>query len=448
MKKQDKKDTVDSVDTAATEVAEKRFARKKPVPLAVERVLMVLFAVALVKLLLCLFSSDAIDMPGYKAWSMHLATRGFDDFYQTWHVVYGPAYMYLLWISGKLASIFALSGKTHEVLIKFWSVLADLMGAYLIYLTGKKFAKERLGLILGVVYALNPAIFFNSCVWGQFESVATTLMLAVLYCFSIGMSGTAIIIYTAAVLTKPQCAFLAPIVIIMFFKNFSWRNFLFAFLGGVCAYVALILPFSAGRSLFWFFEHTLKSGGDYPYATANGFNLWMILGGQTVPDDQIFHGQTFAFWSMVMLVGIVLVTLFILWRQKLSNRGVYYAAYFLLFGVFLVGSRMHERYLFPALLFLTLSVLWDSWLWMALIPLSLAHLGNIWYIYVRGWQNNVWVPPNDRLALVIAWVTFAVFIFSFFIIFKRGFKKLSLKILRLLKPKPVKVKDEVEVIGE
>jgi Gpi18-like mannosyltransferase len=415
---------------------------KKPVkPLTVKMVISVLVGVALVKLLLCLFSSDAIDMPGYKAWSMHLATRGFDDFYQTWHVVYGPAYMYLLWISGKLATIFSLSTKTHEVLIKFWSVCSDLLGAYLIYLIGKKRGKERLGLWLGVAYALNPAIFFNSCIWGQFESVAATMLLAVVYCFTQGMGGTAVIIFTVAVLTKPQSAMLAPIVFILFLKNFSWRNTLFAFVGGICAYVALMLPFSTGRSILWFVEHTIKSGGDYPYATANGFNLWTILGGQTIPDNQMFHGLSYATWGLLLIAFLVIVTCLIMLRFKISDRSVYYASYLLCFGVFLFGSRMHERYLFPALIFFIVTILWDIKLWVPAAVLSLAHLGNIWYIYIRAWQQNVWAPPNDPLALVIAWVTLAVFVYSLYYIVKRDLKVGMLRLLKRLKPKSKNCED-------
>jgi Gpi18-like mannosyltransferase len=408
---------------------------KKKQPVTMKMVISVLLGVALVKLLLCLFASDAIDMPGYRAWSMQLATRGFDDFYQTCHVVYGPAYMYLLWISGKVATIFSLSTKTHEVLIKFWSLCSDMIGAYLIYLIGKKLRKERIGLWLGVAYALNPAIFFNSCIWGQFESVAATMLLAVVYCFTQGMSGTAVIIFTVAVLTKPQSAMLAPIVLILFLKNFSWRNTLFAIVGGICAFVAVMLPFSTGRSLLWIVDHTLKSGGDYPYATANGFNLWTILGGQTVPDDQLFHGLSYALWGVLLIAAVVVVAFLILWRYKVSNRSVYYAAYLLCFGVFLFGTRMHERYLFPALIFFMVSILWDTKLWVPAALLSLAHLGNIWYIYIRAWQQNVWAPPNDPLALVIAWVTLAVFIYSLFYICKRDLKVGLLTVLKRFKPK-------------
>src|SRR5690554_667451 len=77
-------------------------------------VIVLIILIVLTKLLLSFLPSDAIDMPGYRAWSRHLATRGFDDFYQTWHVVYAPAYLYLLWLSGIIAEFFSLSPRLHE----------------------------------------------------------------------------------------------------------------------------------------------------------------------------------------------------------------------------------------------------------------------------------------------------------------------------------------------
>ncbi len=398
------------------------------------------FALVIIKILLMLFPSDAIDMAGYKAWSVHLVTKGLDDFYPTWHVVYAPGYMYLLWISGKLAALFNFDPKTHEILIKLWSVIADLGGAYLICLLGKKYAKERLGFWLGISYALNPAIFFNSSVWGQFESITATLLLLMVYCFINNLSLIAVATFALAVLFKPQSAILAPIAAVLFFKDFSWRKFCLAIVAGIGVYLLVVLPFSAGKPVYWIFEHFIKSGGDYPYATANAFNLWTILGGQTIPDNLPFLGFTYAGWGLLLMMAVVVFTVWLAWTRRNQPVVIFWASYLLCFGIFLLGSRMHERYLFPALIFLTAVLLWDPKLWFPLSILSLCHFGNTFYIYLRGWLDrpqvipalagvrswmeswqkghfSVWAPINDPVGLVIAWLTVAVFVYSIYYTF-------------------------------
>lgn len=388
---------------------------KRFIPLIVLVILIVV-----TKSLLSLLPSDAIDMPGYLAWSRHLATRGFDDFYQTWHVVYAPAYMYLLWLSGIMAQVFSLSPRGHEFLIKLWLVLFDLLGGVLLYLTARDDGRRRLGVVLGAVYALNPAIVFNSSVWGQFESVAATTLFAAVYFFQRRRTVTGVILFAMAVLIKPQSAMLAPVVLFLFLKDFSLRNLGLALAGVAGTYLAVVLPFSAGRPIYWVIPHFLASGGDYPYATANAFNLWTLLGGQTVPDHLPFWGLSYAAWGLIFLAAATAVVIWFLLRQPVASGGVYYAAYFLAFAVFMLGTRMHERYLFPALIFLTAALLWEKKLWGPLAILSLCHFANTWYIYLRGWRGEIWAPRDDRLGLVIAGMTLAVFLFSLYYLVRRG----------------------------
>lgn len=434
-------------------------------------IVIVAVALILVKFLFCLLPSDAIDMPGYRAWSRHLATRGFADFYQTWHVVYAPAYMYLLWLSGIAAKFFKASQPGHEFLIKIWPALFDLLGGLLIlnmgtgtlfesntgadraprtrgnrarvcanlrmFLLFKKrgyagaekedeshgcglqteevhesarLRKKRLGLILGAAYALNPAVIFNSSVWGQFESVAATTLFASVYCLQRRWSVSGVLLFLLAVLVKPQSAILAPLVLVLFLKDAPLRKFWPALAGSILLYLAVVMPFSAGRPVYWIFTHFLESGGDYPYATANAFNLWTILGGQTIPDYRPFLGLTYAGWGLLLIVLATAGVIWFLWRRPPGAPEVYYAAYFLCFAVFMLGTRMHERYLFPALIFLTAAVLWEKKLLIPLITLSLCHFGNTFYIYLRGWWGRIWAPRYDWLALTIAGITLGVFV--------------------------------------
>jgi len=417
----------------------------------------VLFGVVIVRILLTLLPSHKVDMGGYNYWSHYLSERGFQGFYESLHVVYAPFYMYLLLISGKIASFFAVSDLAHEFLIKSWAVLFDFIGGYLIYLIGKKNGKPRLGFWVGIFYILNPAIFINSSIWGQFDSLLATILFATIYCFSINKSVLAVVFYTIAILTKPQSIFLFPLVFYLFFfqdlqwkkalpffgekyskqefkKYFNkkyWIKVLMGTIAVLLTYVLIILPFfkpspnSNGNpflivvDLFlWVPRLYFKYVNDYPYATANGFNLWTILWGQTTPDNEPFFGLTYAIWSKILLVGLWIYTVWALVKIKKNHFSLYYISYLLGFGFFMFCGRMHERYLVPALIFLVVCVLWDSSLWLPAIVLSISIMVNQSYMYELAKKDFYWLPKNDNLALFIASISLIILGYSFYYMFK------------------------------
>jgi Gpi18-like mannosyltransferase len=409
-------------------------------PLSTEAVLWIIAVAVAARALLTLLPSYKIDMGGYRAWSIYLSQKGFDGFYENFHVVYGPAYLYLLWISGKLAQLLSLSQFAHEYIIKLWAVFSDFIGGFLIYRIGGRYAKQRLGFLLGVAYVLNPAVFFNSSIWGQFDSIPAAMLLGVIYCFNFRKDIAAVMLFAASVLTKPQSMVLAPIVLILFFKDFSifrghweksenreqapenrksWVELCLAIVGSLAVYYLISRPFSSGRPIYWIADLYLRSGGDYPYATANGFNLWTLLGGQAVNDSAPFLGLTYALWSMLLLLAVCALSVYFLLKKKRSVPMLYLASYFLSFGAFMFGSRMHERYLFPAVIFLMASILWDTKLWIPASVLSLCHLGNQWYIYELAKKEIFWVSTRDSMAVFIALVTLMVMGYSAYYIFSK-----------------------------
>jgi hypothetical protein len=419
----------------------------------IPKMTLILAIVIFIKIALSFLPSYKVDMGGYVAWSLYLAEKGFGGFYNTFHVVYGPIYMYMLLITGKLVTIFSLDTSANEFLVKFWSVLSDIIGGYLIYLIGRRYGKQKLGVILGVVYALNPAIFFNSSIWGQFDSIPSTMLLGVIYCFSLNKKVLAALLFVVAVITKPQSILLAPIVVILFLRDFAWKQLLEGIkkrdrlpvlqffkeiltkivqtvAGAVCIYVFSILPFyqaevsSQGNTsrwllnlFLWLPRLYLKSGADYPFATANGFNLWMLLGGQApATDSDPFMGLTYAMWSIMLLTVISLFSMAIVVLRGKNPLVLYFTSYFLCFGAFMFGARMHERYLLPAFIFFTVCILWDKRLWVPMIILSFCGLANQWYLYALSKKEIFWIAPYDKaqmaIPVIVSIVTLAVMVYT------------------------------------
>ncbi|MBN1412837.1 MAG: hypothetical protein JW969_18495 [Spirochaetales bacterium] len=411
-------------------------------PLQVWILLITLGAVILIRMLLTALPSFAIDMGGYRSWSLSLAKEGFAGFYDKYHVVYGPGYMYLLWLVGKIVTLFNLNYSALEYLIKTVSVISDLAGAFMIYLIGKKMNKEKLGLVVAAAYALNPAVFFNSSVWGQFDSLTATLLLVMCYFFLRKLDVIAVIVFTASVLTKPQSVFLLPIPAVLYFKNnpgllefkwegikrlpllartvrvvphylknFNWFKFGIAAVAVIVTYISMAMPFADGKPVWWFFEHSLKSAQDYPYATANAFNLWTLLGGQCINDSQPFFYLTYAGWANILVAGIFVLSFIGIIKHKVNAFVTYYSAYFIYLSVFLVWTKMHERYMLPALIFGMICILWDARLAVPVGLASICHFGNMYAIYIRT-NETIWVPQWDPMAMIIAGLSIVVLIYS------------------------------------
>jgi len=53
------------------------------------------------------------------------------------------------------------------ILLKMPAILADIATAFLIFLIVRKYGSFRLAFIAMISYAFNPAIIYNSAIWGR-----------------------------------------------------------------------------------------------------------------------------------------------------------------------------------------------------------------------------------------------------------------------------------------
>ncbi|GAE89764.1 hypothetical protein [Acetivibrio straminisolvens] len=347
-----------------TKSAKKGWIFEMEKPISQNAFIIVGVAIILIRLILTTIPSYQVDMGGYRAWSLYLAEKGPKGLYETFHIVYAPAYMYMLWITGIIAKAFSVNAATHAFLIKLWAVASELVGAYLIYKIGKRYGKERLGFILGVVYALNPGVFFNSSIWGQFDSIPATLLVGMIYAFSVNRKMTAVLLYALAVLTKPQSALLTPLGILFYKELFDFSNItkekivksiketLVALCIGFSCYFIVIYPFYYHMDLYeqmkstsvvkdfiaetidyfcWMPNLYLTSVQDYPYPTANAFNLWTLLGGQPpIFDSNTFFILSYNAWGTILFLISIGIAFAYLLKYRKSDFAMYFASFFIL----------------------------------------------------------------------------------------------------------------------
>jgi Gpi18-like mannosyltransferase len=372
-----------------------------------------------------------IDMAGYMAWSSYLAEHGPDGFYTSgFHVVYAPFFLYFLWITGELCKALSLSGALQIYLIKFWSVLFEFIGALLIVQLSKKYKKTNLGMLLALTYVINPGVFINSSIWGQFDSIPATMLIGVLALFEYKKPNLAALLFLVAVLTKPQSGLLLPVVLYLYFRDlkFDFKSFIRLFSGifsGIAVYLAIVIPFYVPTQLsgklptfidyfYWLFDLYFTSIKDYPFASANAFNFWFLLGGQIQNDSMAFLGLSYLAWGNILLALGIAYAFICLIKGKATLYSITYFSYLVLFSSFFFMTKMHERYLLPAIIFITLASVFDKRHLLTLCLISFSVFINHQYLYIISFGEVYWLERWDGLSLLYSFITLITYAVSLY----------------------------------
>ena len=320
---------------------------------------------------------------------MRIYEGGFGAFYSPdTFTDYPPGYMYVLYVIGMLHSILGLEylEPGSLLLLRLPAILCDLGAGYLLYHTGKKLRGDRACLLIAAFYLFNPATILNSSIWGQVDSIYALIVVGIILFMMEGKTIPAYFIYGIGILVKPQVLIFTPLLLFgiwenVFAKDFTYKKFFINLIGGLSAIatiVLLALPF--GLSKVWLqYTTTLTS---YPYASVNAYNFWGLLGKNWTFQDSTFLFTTYQGFSsfMIVLLTIVSGVIFFLCRQ---NKDRYFlSASFIIITTFLFAVRMHERYLFPAMLLLLFTYLFhgDKRFGIGYILISIAHFLNVWHV--------------------------------------------------------------------
>jgi predicted membrane-bound dolichyl-phosphate-mannose-protein mannosyltransferase len=376
------------------------------------------------------FSGFRVDVGDFGIWATRLATRGPGEFYEPGYLAdYPPGYMYVLWLLGGIGEllrpVFGLS--ITPGLVKVPGILADAGIAWLLFIYARRWGDgwlgswsgERLGVVAVVIYLFNPGTIFDSAVWGQVDSVGTLVLLATLYMLARGRTEVAAAGAVLAMLVKFQFGFLIPLVAVVGIKRHLFGRssdpdqagradpirILTSLATGLGTLVLLILPF---RLAIWapadptlsLVDRLIAASNTYKGLTINAFNLWRNpwtgLGDvyrwgcdsapPTCPDGSgvaIVLGSMPISWQLVGAFLFGLAALVGLWTvaRRDDPAGLLVGALVLAVAFFALPTRVHERYLFPALA-LAAPLVARSWKWAALYGvLTLSFFTNVYWLY-------------------------------------------------------------------
>lgn len=322
-----------------------------------------LLLIGLIIRIICAISykGHETDMGCFSGWSSRIFNEGLGSFYKSGFHDYPPGYVYVMYVLGALREWFSAAGSTEWLILKMPSILADLGIGYFIYHIARKKYDNSNAAMLSAFFVLNPVIILNSCLWGQVDSVLTIFCILSVYFADERRFGASFFAFAAAFLIKPQAAFFAPVIIFIlvdyiFMENgFDSKRLLDAAwkaLAAIAVMFVLFMPFGDNPfdGIATIVKQYIETLGQYSYFTINAFNVYGIFDGnwaELTPGMSIF--------GYFMIAVVVAFAGFIYFKSK-SCAKTYLSAAIIVFGVFMLSVKMHERYAFPAIAILMIAL--------------------------------------------------------------------------------------------
>ena len=313
-----------------------------------------------------IYKGYEVDINCFLAWADMIFDNGIGNFYTLDAFTdYPPGYMYILYVIGALRSVFGIAQTSalSIIMTKLPSILSDMAIGWLIYTIASKKMKETGAAWLAGIFLITPAVFLDSAIWAQVDSVFTLFIVLMCYLVTEKKLIPAYFVFAVGILIKPQSLIFTPVLLFgiidqiflqsfrndarqVFYKKF-WLN-----LGcGILAILMiglLMLPFGFHEALGQYTE-TL---GSYPYASVNAYNFWTMIGRNWADQQETLFGIAYQTWGMISIVATVIFTAFIHFKSRDFHSKYYFSAALLVTFVFTLSVRMHERYVYPAIILL------------------------------------------------------------------------------------------------
>lgn len=298
-----------------------------------------LFAAALVvRLILVPVPGHNGDVSVMSGWAANLATHGPTTFYERSVSVY-PALLYVLWPLGA-----ALNGPPLDVAIKALSIPFDLcLGAVIVVVTGQ-IATPRAAFWAAALYLFNPAVLLAGPTWGQVDAAGTLFFLLALVASAGRRHALAGGLGMMALLMKPQFGLvLLPVLTVAAvdaLRTRRWRPPIAVLGVALVVYVVVALPL--GLDPIRYADQLGSVTNHLPDASLYAMNPWGLLMGFETPE-----GGFGILGAALLVIGLVLAVLPLLRRSDLPT--LLACGAFVVFAFYFLPTRVHERYLFPAM---------------------------------------------------------------------------------------------------
>ena len=305
------------------------------------------------------------------------------------------------------------------IAIKLPSMLADLAIFAAILKTGKIFNRSKASLIIGFIFLINPAMWYNSSFWGQTDPVVAALSVwSLVFLFS-GRLLFSPVLLGLSFITKASWLFFVPLYGLYYLLKYPKKTYLLLAIPLTMLFVSV--PFHLHLDIAsWLanlYSHRILSG-ESAFITVIAFNFWnLVYSPDFVPYKILFHGFPANLVGWAIVAAILSVLAFRLVR-RVRPQNLIWLGILLSYAVFLFAPKMIHRYLYPAFPLLSLFFVFSKskLLWLIYFILSACYIINLYY---KWWApGSLWLQSfyTDANTKIISAIYLAVF--AFLLVFK------------------------------
>jgi Gpi18-like mannosyltransferase len=275
--------------------------------------------------------------------------------------------------------------------------------------------------LLPLLMAIAPGMIVNSAWWGQSDSIMLLLLVLSLMALNKDRPVWAWALLAVALLTKFQSIVLVPVLVTACWRRYGWRRTLTGTV--ICGLIVGtgLLPFVLVSGWSAALEPFIGVVGQLPGVTFSALNYWALFAPKVpgfllppnelvLPDNIAVLGPlTLRHLGLVTLALYTLLTMLTIWRQNEQRREFIWAtAVYTAF--FSLPTEIHERYFYPAALFLIIGIAQDRRALLAAVTVMFTFGYNLLVTITE--PTLFWLPwlAAYEAALLIAVLNILVFV--------------------------------------
>lgn len=301
------------------------------------------------------------DMGFWRQWALEIHRNGLANAYNS-SINYFPVYLYGLYFYDLLQGTEAnIAANINNIKVLF--LMFDFLPLVVLCAFRQRLLRYKIPYLF---LLLNVAYVFNSLVWGQIDSIYTSLsFLAIVVALQYPVAGT--LLYLLALNTKPQAIVFFPVLAaILLYKVRDWKTVFTTVVLCVLAQLVLLIPFLFNGGVRKLAYHAVHSVDLYNKLSISAFNIWYLI----QPGNPYFINDkdTFvliSYKSTGLLLFSISATLLLcpivshLWKlRKAPMAPTPHTHQLIMLGTgmlclcfFYFNSQMHERYAHPIIIF-------------------------------------------------------------------------------------------------
>lgn len=326
--------------------------------------------------------------------------------------------------------------------IKLITLVFDFGIFIILFQIIKKYQRPALYILAGI---FNFALLYNTIIWGQIDSIPVFFVLAGIWALLNNKRYLAITLYLIGISFKVQMVVFIPVFGLILLTHFwqekkRYYELLKAVFYALSIEAIIMAPFIIAGKLTNLIQVVTGSVGFYKDISLNAYNFWLLLKGPgaiNTPDTEIFfaginYHQAGLAMFIVAFIVITLPSLYTTYKMLQAKSFKWFNKEFFalasltmaltMTAFFFFNTEMHERYLFPALVFYGIHALLTKIPWMYIL-ISIGFFINV--EWVLGWfaiLRKIPVIGSRPAAILIA----AALFLGIFYLYKQ-FKEIRAK---------------------